>query len=133
RQRDTVRPVGHPAKHLRQAPPQPQRQQYAPQPQQPQQPQQPAARPPREPRPPRQRSANPMRIPGLGCLKGCLFTVVLLVIAGWLIWELTPLQDWVAQGKGYWEAIGDAIGKVTDWISQIGEATGESGGGTGGA
>ncbi|MFJ9052806.1 serine/threonine-protein kinase [Streptomyces bacillaris] len=113
-----------------QAPPQPQRQQYAPQ--QPQQPQQPAARPPREPRPPRQRSANPMRIPGLGCLKGCLFTVVLLVIAGWLIWELTPLQDWVAQGKGYWEAIGDAIGKVTDWISQIGEATGESGG-TGGA
>ncbi|MYT35073.1 protein kinase [Streptomyces sp. SID8356] len=115
-----------------QTPPQPQRQQYAPQPQQPQQPQQPAARPPREPRPPRQRSANPMRIPGLGCLKGCLFTVVLLVIAGWLIWELTPLQDWVAQGKGYWEAIGDAIGKVTDWVSQIGEATGESGG-TGGA
>ncbi|MET7503046.1 serine/threonine-protein kinase [Streptomyces microflavus] len=114
-----------------QAPPQPQRQQYAPpQPQpQPQQPQQPA---PREPRPPRQRSSNPMRIPGLGCLKGCLFTVVLLVIAGWLIWELTPLQDWVAQGKGYWEAIGDAIGTVTDWVSKIGETTGESGG-TGGA
>ncbi|MFJ5740461.1 serine/threonine-protein kinase [Streptomyces microflavus] len=110
-----------------QAPPQPQRQQYAPP--QPQQPQQPA---PREPRPPRQRSSNPMRIPGLGCLKGCLFTVVLLVIAGWLIWELTPLQDWVAQGKGYWEAIGDAIGTVTDWVSKIGETTGESGG-TGGA
>ncbi|MEU1221041.1 serine/threonine-protein kinase [Streptomyces microflavus] len=107
-----------------QAPPQPQRQQYAPP-----QPQQPA---PREPRPPRQRSSNPMRIPGLGCLKGCLFTVVLLVIAGWLIWELTPLQDWVAQGKGYWEAIGDAIGTVTDWVSKIGETTGESGG-TGGA
>ncbi|MEU0353967.1 serine/threonine-protein kinase [Streptomyces cyaneofuscatus] len=113
-----------------QAPQQPQRQQYAPA--QPQQPQQPAQRPPREPRPPRQRSSNPMRIPGLGCLKGCLFTIVLMVIAGWLIWELTPLQDWVAQGKGYWEAIGDAIGKVTDWISRIGEATGESGG-TGGA
>lgn len=113
-----------------QAPPQPQRQQYAPP--QPQQPQQPAPRQPREPRPPRQRSSNPMRIPGLGCLKGCLFTLVLLVIAGWLIWELTPLQDWVAQGKGYWEAIGDAIGTVTDWISKIGETTGESGG-TGGA
>ncbi|MFI7238528.1 serine/threonine-protein kinase [Streptomyces cyaneofuscatus] len=113
-----------------QAPQQPQRQQYAPP--QPQQPQQPAPRPPREPRPPRQRSSSPMRIPGLGCLKGCLFTIVLLVIAGWLIWELTPLQDWVAQGKGYWEAIGDAIGKVTDWVSKIGEATGESGG-TGGA
>lgn len=113
-----------------QAPPQPQRQQYAPP--QPQQPQQPAPRQPREPRPPRQRSSNPMRIPGLGCLKGCLFTVVLLVIAGWLIWELTPLQDWVAQGKGYWEAIGDAIGTVADWVSKIGETTGESGG-TGGA
>lgn len=111
-----------------QAPQQPQRQQYAPQPQQPQQP---AQRPPREPRPPRQRGANPMRIPGLGCLKGCLFTVVLLIIAGWLIWELTPLQDWVAQGKGYWEAIGDAIGTVTDWISKIGETTG--GGGVSGA
>ncbi|MET9770637.1 serine/threonine-protein kinase [Streptomyces sp. NPDC006415] len=103
-----------------QQPQQPQRQQYAPP--QPQQPQQPAARPPREPRPPRQRSANPMRIPGLGCLKGCLFTVVLLIVAGWLIWELTPLQDWVAQGKGYWEAIGDAIGTVTDWVSKVGNS-----------
>ncbi|MFD4236917.1 serine/threonine-protein kinase [Streptomyces sp. NPDC058542] len=106
-----------------QQPQQPQRQQYAPP--QPQQPQQPA---PREPRPPRQRGANPMRIPGLGCLKGCLFTVVLLIVAGWLIWELTPLQDWVAQGKGYWEAIGDAIGTVTDWISKVGESTGSSDG-----
>ncbi|WP_097913890.1 serine/threonine-protein kinase [Streptomyces sp. b84] len=109
---------------------QPQRQQYAPP--QPQQPQPPAQRPPREPRPPRQRGANPMRIPGLGCLKGCLFTVVLLIVAGWLIWELTPLQDWVAQGKGYWEAIGDAIGTVTDWISKVGEST-DSTGGSGGA
>ncbi len=107
-----------------QQPQQPQRQQYAP----PQQPQQPAARPPREPRPPRQRSANPMRIPGLGCLKGCLFTLVLLVVAGWLIWELTPLQDWVAQGKGYWEAIGDAVGTVTDWFSKLGDSAGGSGG-----
>ncbi|MEI5033605.1 serine/threonine-protein kinase [Streptomyces sp. S1A(2023)] len=112
-----------------QQPQQPQRQQYAPpQPQQPQQPQQPAPRPPREPRPPRQRGANPMRIPGLGCLKGCLFTVVLLIVAGWLIWELTPLQDWVAQGKGYWEAIGDAIGTVTGWVSELGDSTGSSGG-----
>jgi serine/threonine-protein kinase len=104
--------------------PQPQRQQYAPQQQQyappqappPQQP--PAQRPPRQPR----QRANPMRIPGLGCLKGCLFTVLLLVVAGWLIWELTPLQGWIAEGKTYWEAIGDAISTVTDWIGQLGEA-----------
>ncbi|MGW1297361.1 serine/threonine-protein kinase [Streptomyces sp. NPDC002533] len=107
-----------------QQPQQPQRQQYAPP--QPQQPQQPAPRQPREPRPPRQRGANPMRIPGLGCLKGCLFTLVLLIVAGWLIWELTPLQDWVAEGKGYWEAIGDAVGKVSEWFSKLGDSVGSA-------
>ncbi|MER5360152.1 serine/threonine-protein kinase [Streptomyces sp. NPDC002785] len=96
-----------------------QRQQYAP-PQQPP-PQQPA---PRQPREPRQRSANPMRIPGLGCLKGCLFTLVLLFVAGWLIWELTPLQDWIGQGKSYWQAISDAFSSVTDWVSKLGGSSG---------
>ncbi|MEU9459997.1 serine/threonine-protein kinase [Streptomyces sp. NPDC058322] len=105
---------------------QPQRQQYAP-------PQQPAPQPPapRQPREPRQRSANPMRIPGLGCLKGCLFTLVLLFVAGWLIWELTPLQDWIGQGKSYWKAIGDAISTVTDWISELGGGSDSGGGNTG--
>ncbi|MEU5718859.1 serine/threonine-protein kinase [Streptomyces sp. NPDC020403] len=98
-----------------QPPQQPQRQQYAP-------PQQPAPQPP-APRQPRQRSANPMRIPGLGCLKGCLFTIVLLIVAGWLVWELTPLQDWVDQGKGYWEAIGDGISTVTGWFKDLGGST----------
>nr|EIF90020.1 serine/threonine protein kinase [Streptomyces tsukubensis NRRL18488] len=76
-----------------------------------------------------------MRIPGLGCLKGCLFSVVMLFVAGWLVWELTPLQDWVAQGKGYWEAIGDGISTVSDWISDLtGSDSGGSGtGGTGGS
>ncbi|MFI8514717.1 serine/threonine-protein kinase [Streptomyces sp. NPDC085460] len=114
--------------------PAPQQQQYAPppQPQQqyapPQQPQQPQPQPP-APREPRRRSANPVRIPGLGCLKGCLVMIVLFVVAGWLVWELTPLQDWIAQGKGYWQAIGDGIATVTDWISTIGDATGSSGSG----
>ncbi|MFJ9029212.1 serine/threonine-protein kinase [Streptomyces sp. NPDC102274] len=128
------RPPQPPQHQQRYAPPPPgprQQQQYAPGPQQ--QPYAPAPRqqyappqpPPQQPAPrqqrePRQRSASPMRIPGLGCLKGCLFTLVLLFVAGWLIWELTPLQDWVAQGKSYWTAIGDAISTVTDWISQLG-------------
>ncbi|MEU1278275.1 serine/threonine-protein kinase [Streptomyces sp. NPDC005805] len=106
----------------RQQPPPPQPQPYAPAPQPynpPQQPQPPAPRPPREPR---RRSANPVRIPGLGCLKGCLVMIVLFVIGGWLIWELTPLQGWIAEGKSYWDAIGDGIGKVSDWFSQLGEA-----------
>ncbi|TXS55410.1 serine/threonine-protein kinase [Streptomyces sp. t39] len=104
----------------RQQPPPPQPQPYAPAPQ-PYAPQQP---PPQQPpqREPRRRSANPVRIPGLGCLKGCLVMVVLFVVGGWLIWELTPLQDWIAQGKSYWQAIGDGISTVTDWISQIGDA-----------
>ncbi|MGW8329536.1 serine/threonine-protein kinase [Streptomyces sp. NPDC055897] len=100
----------------------PQRQQYAPPQPPPQQPQAPA-REPREPREPRRRSPNRMRIPGLGCLKGCLFTFVLLFVAGWLIWELTPLQDWVAQGKSYWQAIGDGISTVSGWIKSIGDST----------
>lgn len=95
----------------RYAPPPPQQQQYAP-PQPP--PQQPVPRQPRQPNP------NRMRIPGLGCLKGCLFTLVLIFVAGWLVWELTPLQDWIAQGKSYWEAIGDGISKVSGWISDLG-------------
>ncbi|MEU2158955.1 serine/threonine-protein kinase [Streptomyces sp. NPDC019396] len=109
----------------------PQRQQYAPP--QPQAPQQPAQRPQREPRPPRQRGANPMRIPGLGCLKGCLFTLVLLFVAGWLIWELTPLQQWIGTGTSYWNAIGDGIGKVSDFIGElVGSDPGTGGnGGTG--
>ncbi|MFD3837720.1 serine/threonine-protein kinase [Streptomyces sp. NPDC058642] len=97
-------------------PPQPQPQRYAP-PQQPQQPQ-------REPRQPRQRSSSPMRIPGLGCLKGCLFTIVILFVAGWLIWELSPLQDWIGTGKGYWDQIGDWIGTVSGWIGDLGGGSG---------
>ncbi|MEV0177557.1 serine/threonine-protein kinase [Streptomyces sp. NPDC050803] len=95
--------------------PQPQPQRYAPPPQQPQ-PQQPQ----REPRQPRQRGANPMKIPGLGCLKGCLFTIVILFVAGWLVWELSPLQEWIGTGKGYWEQLTDMFSTVTGWIGDLG-------------
>ncbi|MFD7614648.1 serine/threonine-protein kinase [Streptomyces sp. NPDC059828] len=142
-QRPRQRPQGQPQRGQQYAPPPqqyapappqhyaPQRQQYAPP--QPQPPQQPAQRPQREPRPPRQRGANPMRIPGLGCLKGCLFTLVLLFVAGWLIWELTPLQQWIGTGQSYWNAIGDGIGKVSDFIDElVGSNPGTGGaGGTG--
>ncbi|MDG9713478.1 serine/threonine-protein kinase [Streptomyces sp. DH10] len=114
---------------------QPQPQQYAPQPQRPQppqryappapppQPQQPQ-RPQREPRQPRQRSANRMRIPGLGCLKGCLFTIVILFVAGWLIWELSPLQEWIGTGKGYWDQLTDWFNTVTGWLEKLGNGSG---------
>ncbi|MET9564571.1 serine/threonine-protein kinase [Streptomyces tauricus] len=95
---------------------QPQR--YAP----PQQPQQPA---PRSPREPRQRSANPMKIPGLGCLKGCLFTIVILVVAGWAIWEFSPLQGWIGTSKGYWEQLSDWFGTVSGWVEDLGGGSGQ--------
>ncbi|CCK29688.1 Serine/threonine-protein kinase pkaA [Streptomyces davaonensis JCM 4913] len=95
--------------------PQPQPQRYAPPPQ-PQAPQ-------REPRQPRQRSANPMKIPGLGCLKGCLFTIIILFVAGWLVWELSPLQEWIGTGKGYWEQLSDLFTTVTGWIGDLGSTT----------
>lgn len=109
----------------------PPQQQYAPAqpPRQAAPPQQPAPRPtrePREPRPPReprQRSANPMRIPGLGCLKGCLFTIALLFVASWLVWELTPLQDWIGTGKSFLGTIGDAVSSVSNWVSDLGNST----------
>ncbi|PTH89330.1 serine/threonine protein kinase [Streptomyces sp. A244] len=137
-QRQVARPQQQPPR--RQAPPpgpgyghpqQQQPQQYAPQPQRPQPPQRyaPPAPPPqpqqpqqpqREPRQPRQRSANPMRIPGLGCLKGCLFTIVILFVAGWLIWELSPLQDWIGTTKGYWDQLTDWFSTVTGWFEKLG-------------
>ncbi|MDG4866173.1 serine/threonine protein kinase, partial [Streptomyces sp. T-3] len=85
------------------------------------------APPPQQPRPPREpRRSNPnrMRIPGLGCLKGCLFTIVILVVASWLVWELSPLQDWIGQGKGYWEQISDWVGTVSSWVGDLGSGSG---------
>ncbi|QYX79683.1 serine/threonine-protein kinase [Streptomyces akebiae] len=125
---------GHPQQQQPYAPAparQPQHRQperYAPAPQ----PQQPAPRPQREPRPPREprrRSANPMRIPGLGCLKGCLFMIVLLVVGGWLIWEFTPLQEWVGTGKSWWAQLSDWVGEVGKWIGELDNGSGSGGSG----
>ncbi|MFE7166421.1 serine/threonine-protein kinase [Streptomyces sp. NPDC057616] len=136
-QRQVARPQQQPRQQRRQqAPPEgygyPQQQQpqrYAPQPQQPQ-PQRyaPPQQPQREPRAPRQRSANPMKIPGLGCLKGCLFTIVILFVAGWLVWELSPLQEWIGTTKSYWQQLTDMFHTVTGWVGKLGDLVGGSGG-----
>lgn len=94
--------------------PQPQPQRYAPPPQQPEAPA------PRQSREPRQRGANPMKIPGLGCLKGCLFTIVILLVAGWLVWEFSPLQHWIGTTKGYWAQLSDWFSTATNWIGKLG-------------
>ncbi|WP_030666835.1 serine/threonine-protein kinase [Streptomyces cellulosae] len=111
-------------------------QQYAPPQQQPRQqprPQRHAPPPPerqeprRAPREPRQRSANPMKIPGLGCLKGCLFTIIILFVASWLIWELSPLQDWIGTGRGYWQELSHWYHQVTGFIGDLGGGSSSSG------
>ncbi|MFE0135065.1 protein kinase [Streptomyces sp. NPDC059037] len=128
-QRQVARPQ-QPQQRPQQYAPQQQRQQYAPAPQPQQQPRQYAAppqqappqQPPagRAPREPRQRSANPMKIPGLGCLKGCLFTIVILFVASWLVWELSPLQEWIGTTKGYWDQLTDWYDSVSGWIGKLG-------------
>ncbi|MET9898556.1 serine/threonine-protein kinase [Streptomyces sp. NPDC006446] len=90
---------------------QPQPQRYAPEPQRPQRP---------APREPRQRSSNPMKIPGLGCLKGCLFTIVILFVAGWLVWEFSPLQDWIGTTRSFWGQLTHWYNDVSDWIGELG-------------
>ncbi|WP_447037788.1 serine/threonine-protein kinase [Streptomyces sp. DSM 118878] len=101
------------------APQQHQPQQYAAPPQAPP-PQQPAPRPAPEPRQPRQRSSSPMKIPGLGCLKGCLFTLLILFVVSWLVWEFSPLQDWIGTTKGYWEQLTDWYDTVSGWAGDLG-------------
>ncbi|MGW3012005.1 serine/threonine-protein kinase [Streptomyces sp. NPDC001219] len=83
-------------------------------------PQRPPAPEPRPRREPRQRSANPMKIPGLGCLKGCLFTLILLFVAAWLIWELTPLQEWIGTTKGFFAQLGEVFDSVQSFVRKLG-------------
>jgi serine/threonine protein kinase, bacterial len=108
-----------PQQHEPQQQRQPRQQQYAPS--QSQQPRTPAQR---EPRQPRQRSSSPMRIPGLGCLKGCVFMVIVLFVGSWLIWELTPLQDWIGTSKGFFSELVTGYRSVRDFVQGIGGMTG---------
>ncbi|MFE5810377.1 protein kinase [Streptomyces sp. NPDC056491] len=116
--------------------PQPYQQQPQQQPQYRQPQQQPPQAPPqqrpapREPREPRRRSANPVRIPGLGCLKGCLVLILVFFVAGWLVWELTPLQGWIGTGRGWWDQVWTWGSDAVDWVSTIGDSAGSSGSST---
>ncbi|GAB2630087.1 hypothetical protein GCM10027168_72120 [Streptomyces capparidis] len=87
----------------------------------------PVPAPPRPRREPRQRT--PMRIPGLGCLKGCLTMIVLLAVVIALAWTVGPLDDWVADGRSFWETTRDWVENSWDWVNDV---TGNDGGGSGG-
>ena len=36
-----------------------------------------------------------------------------------LVWNFTPLPDWIAQGKSWWEATRGWIGDVGGWIKDV--------------
>ena len=46
--------------------------------------------------------------------------IILLFVAGWLVWELTPLQDWIGTGKSYWQEITGVVDKVSGWAKDLG-------------
>ena len=53
-----------------------------------------------------------------------LTTIVILFVAGWLIWELSPLQEWIGTGKSYWDQLSDLVTTVTGWIGDLGGGSG---------
>ncbi|PWI45255.1 serine/threonine-protein kinase [Streptomyces sp. ICBB 8177] len=102
----------------------------APQPQryaepQPQRYAEPQRRPEREPAPRREpRPRSRMRIPGAGCLKGCLFMVAIIVVIGVLVWNFTPVPQWVADGRSWWQASSDWVRSAWHWVSSLGNSAG---------
>jgi serine/threonine protein kinase, bacterial len=73
------------------------------------------------------RGANPMKIPGLGCLKGCLTVILVVIVIFVIVWYTTPLPDWVNSTRNLWDASTSWVGTAWDKISAI---TGDSGGGS---
>ncbi|MBY8888014.1 serine/threonine protein kinase [Streptomyces sp. PTM05] len=100
----------------------PQSQRYAePQPQRYAEPQR---RPEREPAPRREpRPRSRMRVPGAGCLKGCLFMVAIIVVIGVLVWNFTPVPQWVADGRSWWQASSDWVRTAWHWASNLGNSS----------
>ncbi|GAA2462443.1 serine/threonine-protein kinase [Streptomyces macrosporus] len=75
--------------------------------------------PQRAPRQPRQRSSSPLRIPGLGCLKGCLSMVLIVVLICVLVWNFTPLPEWWDQGRQFWEDTKTWFGDAWAWLEDL--------------
>jgi serine/threonine-protein kinase len=76
------------------------------------------------PAPRRERSPRaPMRIPGLGCLKGCLFMIFIVVVIFILVWNFTPVPHWIAQGENWYQATSSWISSAYHWVSTIGNAS----------
>jgi serine/threonine-protein kinase len=45
-----------------------------------------------------------------------------------LVWNFTPLPEWVAQGKSFWDAASSWISEAWKWVSTIGDQASNAGG-----
>ncbi|HEY5834124.1 serine/threonine-protein kinase [Streptomyces sp.] len=121
-----------PQHHRPQPPPQSyQPQRYEPQPQRyerPPAPTPPAPAPAPRGREPRRRSANPVKIPGLGCLKGCLTVILVMVAVFVVVWYTTPLPDWVDSTRNLWDATTGWVQSVYDQVSELTQGSGSGSG-----
>ena len=68
-----------------------------------------------------------MKIPGLGCLKGCLTVILVVIVIFVIVWYTTPLPEWVNSTRNLWDASTHWLNTAWDKISAI---TGDSGGGS---
>ncbi|TKA13500.1 serine/threonine-protein kinase [Actinacidiphila oryziradicis] len=83
-------------------------------------PQRPPAPEPPPRREPRSRGANPMKIPGLGCLKGCMTMIIVLAIILVAAWYLGPLHSWYNSGRATWLSVSHWFGSIQNWVSSVG-------------
>ncbi|WAL72011.1 hypothetical protein OU787_11185 [Kitasatospora sp. YST-16] len=51
-----------------------------------------------------------MRIPGLGCLKGCLLVLVVLAVGCLALWNFTPLPH-------YWDNVVGWYDSARNWVT----------------
>jgi serine/threonine-protein kinase len=61
-----------------------------------------------------------MKIPGLGCLKGCMTMIIVLAIILVAAWYLGPLHSWYDSGRATWKSVSHWFGSIQHWVSSVG-------------
>nr|WP_234347453.1 hypothetical protein [Streptomyces specialis] len=53
--------------------------------------------------------------------------LLILAVVVFLVWNFTPLQDWIADGRSFWDTVTDWYDEVREMLGLIEEAqrTGE--------
>ena len=51
--------------------------------------------------------------------------VLIIVVVFVVVWNFTPLPDWIADGQSWWQATSGWISTAWHWLSTIGKASGD--------